>query len=431
MFDSSLHVIETLAAPGFRPGDPEPLRARKRLLTLGLLATAAVSLAWGGLYAAMGLGPAAWVGFGAAALQGGLYLVYRRSGRLEGPLAAHTVANLLLPFVDQALLGGLMASGCLGLWALVGPLTALVHERRRAWLWFAVFVGLLLASAATEARWAVHPATSPALAHWLLVLNLGGVLGILYFPLAYLNHLAMGLRERISQEGAAASLGQHRAERLAVHLLPPAVAALLQANASLVMDAYPQASFLVAGLTPLLPPPPGRRADPGAELGALFYALAAAHGLESVPCDDGLRLAVGNVPRDTSQALARAAEMALALRQVFAERAAEGGDLGGFGLRLGLHHGPAVAGIVGSGLRYEIWGHGQAVAGRLERLGRPGAILASGEARRRLEADYDFTANPSARLRGADEDDTWWLRGRLPGRPAWGVERGAPPPAFI
>ena len=57
----------------------------------------------------------------------------------------------------------------------------------------------------------------------------------------------------------------------------------------------------------------------------------------------------------------------------------------GFEIRIGVHTGPVVAGVIGrSRFGYDLWGDSVNVASRLQTLGTPGYIQISESTRRRL-----------------------------------------------
>lgn len=62
-------------------------------------------------------------------------------------------------------------------------------------------------------------------------------------------------------------------------------------------------------------------------------------------------------------------------------------------LRVGIHVGPVVAGVIGSHkFSYDIWGDTVNLAGRMESHGSPGGVHVSEGVRNRLESRFDFEA---------------------------------------
>ena len=84
-----------------------------------------------------------------------------------------------------------------------------------------------------------------------------------------------------------------------------------------------------------------------------------------------------------------------------------------FRVRIGMHTGPVVAGIIGTHkFIYDVWGDTVNVASRLEAHGLPGRIHVSDEMRRALEHCYEFEPRGDITLRGKGQMRTFFLKGR-------------------
>jgi len=412
---SLIRLVERIAAPGLRPGDPEELRSRQKIFVMGLLATGVISLLWGLSYTLLGLGRASWVGYGAVVLDLALLgLFYRRRGHL-GLLYVHTFANLVLPFVAQALVGGIERSGCLGLWAVVGPLTALMHEMPGAWLWFAAFLVLQFASVIAEPYFAAHAAPmAQTLSHLFLLSNLAGVLCILFFPLQYVDHLRRQLQDRVRRQALDLAEEHANAERLLHNILPEAVARRLKANEGMVVEAHSDASVLfadIAGFTRYSAGlPPRQLVEMLNGVFCLFDALAEEYGLEKIKTIGDAYMVVGNVTGREDEHLGAMADMALAMQRVFSNHSAAAE---GLALRMGLHCGPVVAGVIGTTkFSFDLWGDTVNVASRLETQGAVGRVQVSSEVFERLKTDFVLEERGSIELKGRGGMSTWWLIGR-------------------
>jgi class 3 adenylate cyclase len=95
----------------------------------------------------------------------------------------------------------------------------------------------------------------------------------------------------------------------------------------------------------------------------------------------------------------RAARFAFAMRQ---EVDALSADMGyPINVRIGLHVGPVVAGVIGRKRpAFDCWGEAVNLASRLEHTASPGAILISEAAHRRLRANFQTTVIDDVELRG-------------------------------
>ena len=85
----------------------------------------------------------------------------------------------------------------------------------------------------------------------------------------------------------------------------------------------------------------------------------------------------------------------------------------GVSVRMGLHYGPAVAGVIGRKRpAYDLWGSTVNLASRLESHGVPGAIHVSEEMRALLGARYRFEPRGPMDIKGFGTLTTWLLVGK-------------------
>lgn len=84
----------------------------------------------------------------------------------------------------------------------------------------------------------------------------------------------------------------------------------------------------------------------------------------------------------------------------------------GMALRIGIHAGPAVAGVLGvQRFLYDVWGDTVNIASRLESAGRAGSIQVSETVVRQAGDAFDFHARGLVELQGRGRLLTYWLLG--------------------
>ena len=83
-----------------------------------------------------------------------------------------------------------------------------------------------------------------------------------------------------------------------------------------------------------------------------------------------------------------------------------------FSLRIGIHSGPVVAGVIGkSKFAYDIWGDTVNIASRMESNGKPGVIQVSKTMYELLKNDFDLISQDSIEIKGKGMMETFHLLG--------------------
>lgn len=158
--------------------------------------------------------------------------------------------------------------------------------------------------------------------------------------------------------------------------------------------------------------PPATLVD---ELNALFRAFDAAcdaNGVEKIKTVGDAYLAVGGISGSADEGMAGVAETALAMVAAVGDGTGRAAD---WRIRIGIHAGPLVAGIVGvSKFAYDVWGDTVNVASRLESTSEPGRIHVSAALAARLADRYEFVSRGRVDLKGKGEMETSFLVSRRP-----------------
>ena len=208
---------------------------------------------------------------------------------------------------------------------------------------------------------------------------------------------------------------REKSERLLLSILPEAIAVRLKESTGIIADAFPVATVLFAdicGFTEF-----SQHVDARHLVGMLddifsaFDTLAATHGVEKIKTIGDAYMAVSGVPQpraDHADAMASMAlSMMVAFRDVVTSRSAP------LELRVGLHSGPVVAGVIGHRkFAYDLWGDTVNVASRMESHGEPWRIHVSPDTRALLGDRYRFVDRGEVNVKGKGVIHTFFLLGR-------------------
>lgn len=201
-------------------------------------------------------------------------------------------------------------------------------------------------------------------------------------------------------------------ERLLLNILPLLIAKRLKEGEKIIADSYPNVSILFADLVGFTHMGSGMQATELVKmLDAVFTrfdGLAYKYGLEKIKTIGDAYMVVSGIPEDhphNPQAVAAMALEMLASLQDFNH--SQGSYLE---LRIGIHSGPAVAGVIGqSKFIYDLWGDSVNIASRMESHGLPGKIQVTETVYHALRGQFIFEPRGHIDVKGKGQINTWLL----------------------
>ncbi len=208
-----------------------------------------------------------------------------------------------------------------------------------------------------------------------------------------------------------------RSHELLLNVLPQRIIDRLNAGETRIADRHDNVTVLfsdIVGFTTI-----SSETSPSelvAELNGLFSgfdAICDAVGVDKVKTVGDAYLAVGGLAGDGPAGELAMADAALRMVALAEERAAGADSRGGWRIRIGIHAGPIVAGVVGtSKFAYDVWGDTVNIASRLETTSEAGRIHVSQELALRLEPGFVVERRGLVDLKGKGQVETCWLVGR-------------------
>ncbi len=242
--------------------------------------------------------------------------------------------------------------------------------------------------------------------------------------LTLLNRTSEDLEQALRQVQAE----QEVSERLLLNILPGPIAERLKRGERIIADSFPEVSLLfvdIAEFTPLAADiSPTRLVFLLNQIFSTFDKLARKYGLEKIKTIGDAYMVAGGLPIPRPDHAEAIAEMALDIQEIippFAEAIAEmekippfkRTDNGPLRVRVGIHTGPVVAGVIGiNKFSYDLWGDTVSIASRMESQGIDGRIQVSMATYERLKDNYFFEERGKILVKGKGEMSTYFLVGR-------------------
>ncbi len=387
----------------YDPDDSAELRAEKFAIFLVALSCCVAGCVWSAMYfVVFGSGPIALLPLlFAVAVGTALVISHNRRNHL---IAAYALVAgiIIVPGVIQWSIGGIDDSGFLLVWGLCGPLVALMYfSVRQSALWlllYLVTVAITVAVDSGSATGETVPDSVKVLFFWM---NLTFA-SVIVFAFAS-SFVRAALRER------------ENANRLLLNILPEKTARRLKAHPGTIAERHDNVSILFADIVDFTRYAGDRQPEEiVSTLNAVFShfdTLAETHRLEKIKTIGDAYMVVGGLSGADNDHCARIADMALDM-MAFIESFEDTAN-GSLALRIGIHAGPVVAGVIGrSKFAYDLWGDTVNVASRLETTARDGVIQVSETVYKALKGRFAFDKRGSVDIRGRGPMDVYCLIGR-------------------
>ena len=205
---------------------------------------------------------------------------------------------------------------------------------------------------------------------------------------------------------------KRRADALLHAILPGQIVARLQEGEEVIADRFEEATILFAdivGFSPIaarLPPSDLIKRLDG--IFCLFDALAEEHVVEKIKTIGDAYMAACGVPEPAPDHADRIVALGKAMLEALQPLS---GDGDAFRLRIGVHTGPVIAGLIGrSRFVYDVWGETVNIASRLESQGVADRVQISEATRRALRRPWSLEPRFAVELRGVGTMETYLVR---------------------
>ncbi|MCC5815718.1 MAG: hypothetical protein JJT78_13265 [Leptospira sp.] len=209
---------------------------------------------------------------------------------------------------------------------------------------------------------------------------------------------------------------KEKSEKLLLNILPESIANRLRIQDRVIADRYEEVSVLFADLVNFTQYAESKSPEEIVKilngLFSLFDKLTDHYGLEKIKTIGDAYLVVGGLPDPIQDHLDRIVKMALDMQKVMDEFNKEFNE--NFQLRIGIHSGPAVAGVIGKKkFIYDLWGDSVNIASRMESTGLPGKIQINQEIQEKLSNRYQISERGELEIKGKGLMRTYFIDGLM------------------
>jgi len=219
---------------------------------------------------------------------------------------------------------------------------------------------------------------------------------------------------RLKHEMEQHQLLQHeqaKSEQLLLNILPEPIAERLKQAPGVIADRFEQVTVLFADLVGFTELAAGIAPEALVrllnEIFSRFDQLAERHGLEKIKTIGDSYMAVGGLPMPRPNHAIAVAGMALDMLTAVQELS--GGTLS---VRIGIHSGPVVAGVIGQKkFSYDLWGDTVNVASRMESHGQAGTIQVSAATHELIQHAFRCAARGCIQVKGKGAMEVWHILG--------------------
>ncbi len=404
MFDTDAFIDKKFDLTGL--GEEE--RKKRRTAVEITLFTVVAGASYSAIYAALGfwMMPAATISYIVVSLVN-LYLLYRLKNYTMFRATQLTLV-ILFPTAAQIFIGGYITSSGVIFSAILSPMGALIFARvEAARRLFYLFVFVLVAAGIADFFLpSLHQLPENVILTFF-VTNFIMISAIIYFTMESFLKKMNDLKEKLARE-------KEKTEQLLLNILPRETAdeliALGKAGAKGFKDVTVIFTDFVNFSKISHDLPPERVVE---ELDYYFQGfdeIVNKYGLEKIKTIGDAYMCAAGIPSPMPDHALKAVTAANEMLAFVNNAAKNRPDSLDFQVRIGIHTGPVVAGVVGKNkFAYDIWGDAVNLAARMEQNSEPDCINISGATYERVKSHFPCTARGMISTKNIGQIDMYFV----------------------
>ena len=390
------------------------------LLMVPLFALAGIL--WAIMYYYYGAKTSAFIPGGYAVISTLSLFIFRVHKNFNVFRTIQLILILLLPCLLHLSLGDFVSSSAVIIWCTLCPLGALAfHNTKAATYCFLLFLGVIIAVFFLENRLFPVETKLPAnLISILFVLNISTVTFLIFFVLRYFVIQNELIKKKLKHEQEMLAAEREKSEKLLLNILPASIAKRLKEGENVIANEHNEVAILFAdivGFTNISQHIPATMLVENLnKIFTHFDKLVEEYAMEKIKTIGDSYMAAAGLTDFKQEHITSMADLALAMSAGVQEFSLDGHTK--CDVRIGIHVGPVVAGVIGSKkIYYDIWGDTVNTASRMESSGEAGKIQISQKFYEYIKDGYECEYRGQTEIKGKGQMKRYFLISRKAQQP--------------